>query len=680
VNVDLKEFRSAFVAEAEEHLSAIQSLLLAIERIKREEKDRATPRELRELMRLLHTMKGLAAMVGVDPIVTLAHRMESVVRTAERAGGVMHERAIEVLLTATRAIEASVHAVSAQRPSPPPSLELLGELDAIEPPPPAEVVPLPLDPVLASKMSASEQQQLRDGARRGRRAVRVDFAPSADKASQGLSITSVRERLGAVAEIVKVVPLTITATEATPGGLVFALVLLTDSSDEQIADAAGTTPDTVTLLVPSQRAAPSAPEITRPFTPDHDDGDSYGEGARDVLRVDVARVDDAIEMLGGLVVTRSRMAHALDRLEESGADTRDLRAILADNARRLRDLRAAILRIRMVPMGAVLERLPLVVRGLARTSGKQVRLELDVGSAELDKTVAERLFPALVHLVRNAVDHGVEAPDERRAAGKSEVATLTIRSTMLDRNVEVRVSDDGRGVDRAAAAAKAGAAVPATDAGLLDLLCRAGLSTRTEVDTTSGRGLGMDIVRKIVVHRLGGELALETQPGLGTTFVLRVPLTVAIVDAFVVRCGGERFAVPVPVVDEIVELAEERLVTGPRPPRPAVGSRGEAPTPQLFARRGRTVPVLDLAHALALPNPSRSPHGLVVRRGADELAAWAVDRVLGQQEIVVRPLVDPLVSSPGIAGSTDLGDGRATLVLDLLSLWAYIGSSEGRAA
>ena len=680
MNVDLKDFRGAFVAEAEEHLSAIQSLLLQVERSVREEKGRAAPRELRELMRLLHTVKGLAAMVGVDAIVTLAHRMESVVRAAERAGGLIEERAIEVLLDATRAIEARVHAVAAQRPAAAPSPELLGELDALEPPAPAAAAAtLPLDPAIAAKLSASEQQQLRDGARRGRRAVRVDFAPSAEKAAQGMSITRVRERLSLFAEIVKVLPLTTAATESSPGGLVFALLLLTDAPDERIAEAVGVEPDAVIVLLSSEPhdtgALPSQQQAR------DSDVDDEG-GGRDVLRVEVGRVDDAIEMLGGLVVTRSRLAHALDRLEASGADARELRAILADNARQLRDLRAAILRIRMVPMAAVLERLPLVVRGLGRTSGKQVRVALDVGSAELDKTVAERLFPALVHLVRNAVDHGIEPPAERTAAGKSEVATVAIRSAMRDRNVEICVSDDGRGVDRVAVAAKAGQPVPSTDAALLDLLCTTGLSTRSEADTTSGRGLGMDIVRKIVVDRLGGELTLETQPGAGTTFVLRVPLTVSIVDAFLVRCGGERFAVPVPVVEEIVELAEERLLSGPRPARSADdGSRAALPPPSLLARRGQTVPVYDLASVLALPALSRAPHGLVVRRGAGEVVAYAVERVLGQQEIVVRPLVDPLVASPGIAGSTDLGDGRATIVLDLLALWSSMGATtEGRAA
>jgi two-component system chemotaxis sensor kinase CheA len=278
--------------------------------------------------------------------------------------------------------------------------------------------------------------------------------------------------------------------------------------------------------------------------------------------------------------------------------------------------------------------------------------------------------------VRNAVDHGIESPEERVAAGKSEIATVRVQSTTVDRNVEIRLSDDGRGVDRAAVAASASAPIPTNDAALLDLLCRPGMSTRAEADTTSGRGLGMDIVRKIVVHKLGGELTLETRPGLGTTFALRVPLTVAIVEAFTVRCGGERFAVPVPIVEEIVELAEARIVSSPGPAQ-ATGRRA---SPKLLARRGNTIPIFDLAEALELPGHTASPHGLLVRRGAGELIGYAVERVLGQQEIVVRPLVDPLVSSAAISGSTDLGDGRATVVLDLLALSSVIEGGEGRAA
>jgi len=674
VNVDLREFRAAFVSEAEEHLSSIQSLLLEIERGAREGK--RAPRQLRELMRLLHTIKGLSAMVGVEPIVTIAHKMETVVRAAERAGAVLDEHTIEVLLAASRSIESRVRSVSQGNMVAAPATDTLAALDALEPPAPASIQPTSLDPTLAEKVSASEQHQLRAGARAGKRAVRVDFAPSSEKAGRGLSITSVRERLAPIAEIVKIVPITAPAGEGAPSGLVFALLLLTDATDEALADAVSGAIDDVTLLFPDEATTASGPApdagLDVPGIPaSAEREDDFAEGARGVLRVEVGRVDDAIEMLGGLVVTRSRMSHAVERLAASGVDVRELRAVMIDNARQLRDLRSAILRVRMVPMTVVLERLPLVVRGLSRTTGKLARIVMDVGTAELDKTVAEELFPALVHLIRNAVDHGIETPGERVRAGKPETATLRIESHGRDRNVELRISDDGRGVDRAAVAQRAGLAeVPTSDAGLLDLLCRAGLSTRDAADTTSGRGLGMDIVRKIVVQRLGGEMSLETRPGHGTTFVLRVPLTVASIDAFTVRCGGRRYAVPVPIVEEIVEISDAELVHGPR--SGLTRASGAPPEVRLLSRRGQSIAVLDLAEVLGVPPegapPSANPHALVVRVGHGELVAYAVERVLGRQEIVVRPMADPLVVSPAVAGSTDLGDGRATVVLDLLAL------------
>ena len=233
-------------------------------------------------------------------------------------------------------------------------------------------------------------------------------------------------------------------------------------------------------------------------------------------------------------------------------------------------------------------------------------------------------------------------------------------------------------MDRARVSAKAGRDA-ADDTALLELMCRPGLSTRDQVDTTSGRGVGMDIVRKIVVDGLGGELMLETKPGFGTAFVLRVPLTIAIVDAFMLRCGGQRFVVPVPVVEEIIDLDPKRLVRGPR-----VGGHET----RFIARRDETVPVIDLAQALGLVNPhapyvesgvldASAMQALVVRRGHDEPVAFAIERVLGQQETVVRPLVDPLVVVTGVSGSTDLGDGRATLVLDLIGLTGKLGHARG---
>jgi two-component system chemotaxis sensor kinase CheA len=690
VQVDLREFRAAYLAEVDEHLGAINAGLLAVDTANRSGK--SSPRELRELMRLLHTIKGLSSMVGIEPVVNIAHRMETVLRAADRAGGVLGERALEAMIAGTRAIESRVRAVANDEPVLEAAPGTLAELDAVEAATEADVTPhsiapdAPIDPEVSEKLTASEREQLAQGAAAGRHGVRIDFAPAPAKAERGLTITTLRDRLIAIGEIVRVLPMAMPASELTPGGLLFAVILLSEASLDAVAEAAGVPREDVREILAARLL---------PLGPISDPDPRAGAGAVDtapsgddahvevqrpgVLRVDVARIDDTIEKLSGLIVTRSRLARAATRLRDAGADTRDLDAILVDNARQLRDLRAAILRVRMIPFSTVLDRLPLVIRGLGRTTGKQVRLSLEGGGAELDKTVAERIFPALVHILRNAVDHGIETPEERVRSGKPEHATITVSSSSRNnRQIEIRIEDDGRGVDRARVVAKAGREAP-DNTTLLELLCRPGLSTRDHVDTTSGRGVGMDIVRKIVVDGLGGELMLETKPGVGTAFVLRVPLTIAIVDAFMLRCGGQRFVVPVPVVEEIIDLDPARMVRGPR-------VRGRET--RFFARRDETVPVIDLAQALGLvaeggqriDGGGDAGQALLVRRGHDEPVAFAIERVLGQQETVVRPLVDPLVAVTGVSGSTDLGDGRATLVLDLIGLTGKLNQGRGEAA
>jgi two-component system chemotaxis sensor kinase CheA len=663
--VDLGDFVEAFVGEAEDLLRALSANLLAIETALRA--GRQNPRAVREAFRATHTLKGLAAMVAIEPIVGIAHRMESLLRAADTAGGVTTLAAADLLLAGSREIERRVGSVAKGKTADAPPAELMEKLDALERPESSDGRPSPalgLEPAIAAKLGALEHEQISRALADGRRVVRVDFTPSPARSESGLNITTVRERLNRVGEIVKVVPRSVPATEEAPGGLSFAIIVIPHGGgDEDVAAAAGVSGDEVRTVSGGARdAAPADAAVS--LLPD-DDGFSgaQSDGAQrsNVVRVDVSRVDDAMERLSALIVTRFRLTRAVTELAERGADVRELTAILAENGRQLRDMRAAMLRVRMVPVAEILERIPLLVRGLRRATGKQVKVVMDAGRAELDKAVAERLFPAIVHLVRNAVDHAIEPPEQRRAEGKPEEGTLTIScfersSTQL----ELTVADDGAGIDRAEIAARARVSPPQTDAALLDLLCRPGLSTRTTATTTSGRGMGMDIVKRIAVDELGGEVQLRTRRGHGTAFTLRVPLTISIVESFSFEAGGQRFLVPVSMVEEIMELDRSRGVRGPSP------SRGEAVL--LFERRGEVVPVLDLQELFSLPkNRSEPRKALVVRRGGEPVA-FAVDRMLGQQEVVLRPLEDPLVKMPGIAGATDLGDGRPTLVLDLAAL------------
>ncbi|HEY6460158.1 MAG TPA: chemotaxis protein CheW, partial [Polyangiaceae bacterium] len=661
--VDLSEFLTAYVAEAEEQLRIGNAKLLAIETSTRAgERDR---RAVRDLFRAMHTLKGLSSMVDVEPVVAIAHHVESVLREADREGGVLDASATDTLLQAIRAMEHRVQALGSGKPVPAAPPELVADLAAIAPGAPAgaekgpEVV-FTLEAPLEQKLDGFERDLVVRGVLHGRRALRLDYSPTAERAARGLTINTVRERLGALADIVRVIPLS--RSSRAGAGITFALLLVTEADDAALAAAAGVEESAVTPMAqrtqPPERSAAIVEDDAPDSSPMEDDAPRGN-----LLRVDARRLDETMDRLSSLVVTRSRIAHAIARLAATGADTRELSQVAQENARQLRDLRASILQVRMVPLAEMLERLPLMVRSLMRTSGRQVRLEIEAAGAELDKAVAERLFPAIVHLVRNAVDHGIEPPEARAAAGKPAEGTIRIAcSARSSTRLELVIADDGRGIDAAALARRANVPVPEGEVALLELLCRPGLSTRDQAMTTSGRGLGMDIVKR-TVEGLGGELTLRTEPARGTTFTLRVPLTVAIIDAFTVECAGERMVVPVSVVDEIVEVEPGRVVSPPR-----ADDGGPAPL-GIVDRRGESMVLYSLAALLGSPVGAEGPgqKALVIRR-AGEPVGFVLHRVLGQQEAVVRPLVDPLVRVPGISAATDLGDGRPTLVLDLLSL------------
>ncbi|HLL01844.1 MAG TPA: chemotaxis protein CheW [Myxococcaceae bacterium] len=663
--MDLADFLPAYLVEVEELLGTAHAHLLAMESAARLQT--SNPRSARELFRALHTIKGLSAMVDVEPIVELAHAMETLLRQVNQAGGRLSEASIEPLMEGLRAIEQRVRQLADKKPVSPVRRGLMERLEGLEPNvqggarPGAVPVSLALEPALVAKLAPTEQEQLLAGVSGGRRAVRLDYVPSAERAAQGLTINSVRERVSQLGELVKVVPLA--GAAATGGSLTFALLVLTHAEDAVLLEAVGGPPATVRPLAGTAPPAPAAPELAAPLEFEAEEEPSTEARRGGVLRVEVARLDDALEKLAALVVSRSKLARAVAELTARGVQTRELVQVLNENARQLRDLRASILHLRMVRVGDVLDRLPLLVRGLRRATGKQVRLELQVGDAELDKAVADRLLPTLVHLVRNAVDHAVERPEERLAAGKPEEGVVLLQChARSSGRLELSIKDDGRGVDAAAVAARAGVPVPGSSAELLELLCRPGLSTRASADTTSGRGMGMDIVKRIIVEQLGGELSMETRPGVGTTFTLRVPLTITIVDAFVFECAALRYAVAVSSVEEIIDVNPASLI---RPPGTDVG--GVA----LVERRGRAIPLVSLERLLQR-NASRAelaPKALIVRQRGTPVA-FAVDRLMGQQEIVLRPLEDPLVRVPGVAGATDLGDGVPTLVLDLSALGA----------
>lgn len=665
--LDRDEFTAGYLIEADEHVrSAIQNLL-AVEAALRS--GAPQHRNVRELFRSLHTLKGLSAMVGLEPVVDLAHEMEAIVRDADKRASSLTAAAVELLLKGVRGIEQRIAAFAKKKPVPAPPRKLLEALIAYQSGTDSSskrsAGTLLLDPELSAKLTAAEHDQLHTGIAAGRRGLRIDFVPSPERSAAGFAITSVRERLCAIAEIVKVVPRAVPKNEDAPAGLAFALLILTDAADDALATAACTQASRFIpiTLETEARAEQASDELGL-----HDDElaqDSTPVG-KSFIRVEVARLDDALEKLSSLVVTRFKLVHAVNALRERGVDIRELSAILHDNHTQLRDLRGAITRARMVSVSELLERVPLVVRALQQSTGKQVRLIVDAGRAELDKAVAERVFPAIVHLVRNAVDHAIEMPSDRQKLGKAAQGTITVSCfEHSDTLLEISVTDDGRGVDATAVAKRAGREVPHDERALLELITLPGLSTLQAATSNSGRGMGMDIVRRIAVDVLGGELLLRTTPGRGSTFTMRLPMSISIVDSFSFVCAEQTFAVPMSIVDEIVELEPARILRTPQP-QPDKDERASAL--RLLQRRSEAIPLFTLATLLELGSaPDHAVKAFIIRPQGQAFA-FAIDRVLGQQEIVVRPIEDPLVRVTGVAGTTDLGDGRPTLVLDLVGL------------
>jgi two-component system chemotaxis sensor kinase CheA len=398
---------------------------------------------------------------------------------------------------------------------------------------------------------------------------------------------------------------------------------------------------------------PTAAELRAPSSP---------EGS---VRVDVAVLDRLMDLVGELVLARSRIGE-LAAIEGEGplsASYRDLRVVAGD-------LQDSVMAARLQPVGTVTGKFPRIARDLATALGKQVVVRIEGESVGVDKAVNEALRDPLLHLVRNCLDHGIETPVDRLAAGKPAAGLLSIRACHEGGRVHVEVSDDGRGVDLAALSAKAVAqgvvsaddAQELTQAQVLDLMFHPGLSTREEVSSTSGRGVGMDVVRASV-EQVGGSVEVTSTRGSGTMFEMNVPLTLAIMPVLVTACGGSRYAIPQVHLLEVLQLSPDQLAT-------RVDVVGHA---RLLRLRGRLLPLVDLGERLAVTAARTDGLVVVVVETDARRFGLVVDEVADTVDAVVKPLPALLRPIPVFAGTTILGDGRPALVVDVEGLAAAAG-------
>ncbi|HEU4326758.1 MAG TPA: chemotaxis protein CheA [Roseiflexaceae bacterium] len=617
------EFLDDFFAECDEHLLAVRRALLALDGAAGQRM--SDPQALDALLRSFHTIKGLAGMVGVQPVEQLAHQTEAYLRALRQGQATLSAEGLRALAHATTLTEQLLATYQSKGPLPE-IAPILAQLAALLPPtgqPATNGAVLP---------GAAGQEQP------GAPLWRVLFAPTADLTARGVNVNTVRAALEGLGQIVSATP----RTEG-PGRLVFEFLLASDVDPVQLAALADSGLSYERVL--AQPIQPPTPPAARPRV------------HNGVVRVDLGRIDEVIHVVGELVIGRSRLREQLQPLEATlpVQPWRALQETVQGLERQLRELRQRVMQMRLVPVDELFVRMQFAARDLAEDQGRQVAVVLDGQGTEIDKYVVERMQEPLLHLVRNAVSHGLEPPAERIAAGKPPQGTLVLGATATGDTVLITVEDDGSGIDAERVAAKAraqgliGADAQLDQDGLLALICAPGFSTRDQADRVSGRGVGMDVVAQ-AVQELRGELALRTSPGQGTRFAVTLPLTLAIVDALIVTVADAVFAVPLPAVREIVEIGPA-AVTGP--------VHGE-----LIAYRSGALPLVRLARRFGLAGRAdRQGYALVIGAGQDA-AGIAVDRIVGKREIVVRTLADPLLQIDGLAGATELGDGRPIFILD----------------
>ena len=408
---------------------------------------------------------------------------------------------------------------------------------------------------------------------------------------------------------------------------------------------------------PLATPADAAPETPAADSPPDEHRFRQSDSFKSV-RVKTDTLDRLVNITGELITTRHRL---MDRARRYTIPA--LNEPLHHLSGLLRELRDEVFKARMLPFAVVAERFPRLLRDLARKQGKEISLQVEGQEIELDRGILEEITEPLVHILRNAVDHGVEAPDERRATGKSPVGAVTITVTRDKDHVAISIADDGRGMDSSRLAQKAVEKKILTAAEVdtisrqtaLMLVCTPGFSMATEVSDVSGRGVGMDVV-KTAVHVLGGTLSIESEPGQGSRFILRLPITVSIIHALLVECGDLTLAFPVNTISRTIELRRDDIF--------------EEAGRKVFALDGRHVPLKSLNRLLNQPPPrGGSPIvPAVVNEAGDSVVGLVTDRFLGQEEIFVKPLGLPLSRMKNLTGGIITGDGQIVFVVDVSTL------------
>lgn len=664
---DVSRYLGLFLDEAEEQLQELDEGLVRLEQSKED------TNTLNRVFRAVHTLKGSAASMGFDKMAQVTHHLEDVLDRLRRRELELTTEVMDVMLECVDVLRALKQSISSGKEGGVGVESTVSRLKKI-----LEVAPVVACTATGDACSVSgleldevEQNVLRAALETGYAAYEVTVTLEPDCLMKAARAFIVFNNLWGLGEVIKTVPST-EEIEAEQFDRTFALILVTKADEDTVRRAVTSTSEIESVAIKAlslpQEVEPVGTAEKQSFSARALEGKAESKVKRltQTVRVDVRRLENLMNLVGELVIDRTRLMEIGSNLKSGqGSDAllETLEEVSVHIGRVTGDLQEEIMKARMFPVEQVFSRFPRMVRDLAVRAGKEIEFIIEGRETELDRTVIEEISDPLIHLLRNAIDHGIEKPEERVAKGKPRQGTIKLRAFHQEGQIVITVEDDGQGMDPVLIKEQAvrkglispEAAGRLNDREALDLIFLPGFSTAGEVSDVSGRGVGMDIVRAHI-ERINGTVDIATAPGRGTCFTIRLPLTLAINRSLLVCAGGQVYAFPLANVVEIISVSREDVKT--------IHGR------QVTVVRGEVLPLLSLAEVLGWGEGEREADGLsiVVVSYGDRRIGFTVDSFLGEQEIVIKSLGEYVGQVPGIAGATIMGDGRVALILDVRGL------------
>ncbi len=683
---------SEFLSEAQETVETLARNLLHLEAARRGEE--ADPVALNAVFRGAHSLKGLSSMFGVERMARLAHALEDLLDEVRMGRRALDGPTLDVLIEAPDLLERILgeEATGGLATTGPAAEDLSRRLRTTGEPAASAAESIgeyDLGPEVLAVLTEYEQHRLAANARKGASLYRVQAAFDLATFDQGLA--GLNAALLPLGEVVSTLP---SATPGDPSTLAFEVLVGSKEPADVVRAAVGLRGEVIE--VPRRAGTPARAMGALPAAPPAagtagaagephplDGPDASLRSVSQAVRVDIRKLDKLMNAVGELALVKANLFHLAETARSVGAALGlELHRLARALERRLDELQGGILEVRMVPLSQVFDKLTRMVRKISREVGKEIDFQVSGGDVELDKLIVEELSDPLMHLIRNAIDHGIEPAARRERAGKPRAGRVALLARQRGNHVEIVVEDDGAGIDeervrevalqRGLADPEALREMPRRD--VLNLIFLPGFSTARQVTALSGRGVGMDVVKSNIAA-LSGIIDLATEKGGGTRFEVTLPVTLAIVRALVVTVSGHTYAVPLNSVLEVLSLEPSEVRT--------IEAR------EVLSLRGSTLPLVRLGRFFRVEAPGSAPElawpvgkmFVVVVGLAQERLCIAVDDIAGQQDIVAKPLGPALAGVRGVAGATDLGSRGTVLVLDVGAIIEEVlGSSPARQA